>query len=256
MNFGKWDNSVHSTVDAEKRYKKAMSADLTPMSVDRELQKGIFKGSGKTPYEVTLDFCTCGDYKRRQLPCKHIYRLAMELNLIDGNYDTGINKNSLNEQLFSMPATAQKVLYDMCYEAAYHKQIAFVFGRTEYEMLLPLIANGFCIEALNNYTEVLSSVPAADFKKIYDILPFDDKPKLTAQKRTYINYLSAKENDVSLNNAIVVLQLNEQTAKQAHTIISRFRMKFIKKENAEPFDDDIFFYDNTEYEEVFNNEII
>lgn len=256
MNFGKWDSSVHTTVDAEKRYKKALSSDLTPMEVDNELQKGIFKGSGKTPYEVTLDFCSCGDFRRRKLPCKHIYRLAMELNLIDGNFDKGINNNSINEQLFSMPAETQKIFYDMCYETAYHNQYAFIFNKDEYEIILPLITNGFCIEAMDNYLNILSSVPAADFKKIYDFIPFEDKPKLNAQKKTYVNYFASKENTTELKSALVVLQMNEQTIKKSHTILSRFRMKFIKKENAEDYGDGIFIYGGTEYEEVFNNNII
>lgn len=51
----------------------------------------LFNGRLKTcrigKYLVTLESCTCEDYKRRRLPCKHMYRLAQRLslfNFIDG----------------------------------------------------------------------------------------------------------------------------------------------------------------------------
>ena len=32
-------------------------------------------------YETTLRYCTCMDFRKRRLPCKHMYRLAVELKL-------------------------------------------------------------------------------------------------------------------------------------------------------------------------------
>jgi len=37
-------------------------------------------------YHVTLDDCTCPDYQSRHIPCKHMYRLALQLGLLAG-YD-------------------------------------------------------------------------------------------------------------------------------------------------------------------------
>jgi len=34
-------------------------------------------------YTVTLNSCTCPDYNKRKRPCKHMYRLAMAIGLID-----------------------------------------------------------------------------------------------------------------------------------------------------------------------------
>jgi hypothetical protein len=76
--FGVWDESVHADPGQQKRAATAKKADMKPLSVDKENQAGVFQGSGKTPYETTLDSCTCRDYTVRHLPCKHIYRLAFE----------------------------------------------------------------------------------------------------------------------------------------------------------------------------------
>lgn len=91
MTFGKWSEEIHGGIDQEKRIKSAKSAKTTPLSVDKEALTGVFPGSGKEPYQVSLESCTCGDFRRRGLPCKHIYRLAMECGLIRGEYAAAIN---------------------------------------------------------------------------------------------------------------------------------------------------------------------
>jgi len=68
-----------------------MSSKCTPTEIDHINQTGIFKGSGKNPYTTTLNSCTCRDYFVRRLPCKHMYRLAMELGLFEGDFKTNIN---------------------------------------------------------------------------------------------------------------------------------------------------------------------
>lgn len=62
-----------------KRQEKAKEAKMAPLSIDYETKTALFSGSGKKPYETTLESCTCKDYFVRRLPCKHIYRLRMEL---------------------------------------------------------------------------------------------------------------------------------------------------------------------------------
>lgn len=68
----------------EKRYKSAMTAELTPLSIDTSTKSGRFVGSTGEIYDTTLCSCTCMDFEfnNETLACKHILRLAMELNLI------------------------------------------------------------------------------------------------------------------------------------------------------------------------------
>ena len=72
-----------SNIDAHpeqiKRIKKAKEAKCQPLTVDSVAKTAVFQGSGKKPYETNLDSCTCRDYFVRRLPCKHMYRLRMEL---------------------------------------------------------------------------------------------------------------------------------------------------------------------------------
>ncbi|GHU95788.1 hypothetical protein FACS1894208_09240 [Clostridia bacterium] len=157
MNFGNWDwaNPLMYGEDEESRLAKARLAATSPASVDVENQTAIFKGSGKNPYKTTLDKCTCVDFAQRKTPCKHIYRLALELELIDGDFQTGKNKNEFltnketrkysDREIFSLPIDAQEVLYNLCVDVRYH---SFSGGDLLLyrEVSVPLITAGFLEE--------------------------------------------------------------------------------------------------------------
>ena len=81
--FADWDTSIQMYPGQNERFERALSSKVSPISVDFEKQIGIFDGSGVNPYETTLTSCTCSDFIRRKLPCKHMYRLAIELEVID-----------------------------------------------------------------------------------------------------------------------------------------------------------------------------
>lgn len=83
MGFEKW-NDVHNLPDQKKRIASAKTSACTPLSVSQTDAVGSFSGSHGT-YETTLESCTCVDFVRRKLPCKHIYRLAIELGLLEGS---------------------------------------------------------------------------------------------------------------------------------------------------------------------------
>ena len=75
MNFFDFSNkNLHSEVDQLKRQKSALS--LKMLEIDAENQLGIIKN-----YSVSLENCTCTDFLRRHKPCKHMYRLAMDLGI-------------------------------------------------------------------------------------------------------------------------------------------------------------------------------
>ena len=78
-----------SNPDQAKRYKSALGVECTPISIDKDSGSGVFPSSSSgRSYRTTLDECTCPDFAMRNMPCKHIYRLAMELGVIDGDYSS------------------------------------------------------------------------------------------------------------------------------------------------------------------------
>lgn len=87
--WSQWD-SVHSLNDQLKRQKSASEKKVTPVSIDHSNSIGTFKGSAKSNYITTLSGCSCIDFSRRNLPCKHMYRLAHELSLFNlGSVSSG-----------------------------------------------------------------------------------------------------------------------------------------------------------------------
>ena len=82
MTFGNWDESIHNDFDQIKRIsyiKKIKPEDIT---VNPSNETATVNGTGGT-YDVSLNSCTCYDFTERQLPCKHMYRLASELGYLD-----------------------------------------------------------------------------------------------------------------------------------------------------------------------------
>lgn len=78
----------HTEPDQLKRQGSATTNKLTPVSIDPIKGTATFKGSSGL-YNTSLSECECTDFQRRNLPCKHMYRLSHEL------------------QLFKLPGTVQ-----------------------------------------------------------------------------------------------------------------------------------------------------
>ncbi|MGI6252096.1 MAG: SWIM zinc finger family protein [Aminivibrio sp.] len=78
----KWDEWrwEHSSSDQITRQKRAYGCYI--FSIDKTAGEGKMTGSGRI-YTVTLSSCTCFDFQKRYRPCKHMYRLAMEMGLME-----------------------------------------------------------------------------------------------------------------------------------------------------------------------------
>jgi hypothetical protein len=82
MNFGNWEESVHNDYEQIKRIAFMQRIKPENVTVFPEKQSAEIVGSDGI-YDVTLNSCTCYDFEARQLPCKHIYKLASELGYLD-----------------------------------------------------------------------------------------------------------------------------------------------------------------------------
>lgn len=82
MTFGPWvipDNEYMETALRLERGQRIRSALVGPVNADTKEIK--ISGSKGSEYAVSLSGCTCSDFRFRSLPCKHMLRLALELNL-------------------------------------------------------------------------------------------------------------------------------------------------------------------------------
>ena len=102
MGFEVW-SGVNSSPDQIKRQESARGAACTPLSVDRDDMTGTFSGSHGT-YIAALESCSCVDFLRRNLPCKHMYRLAHEL----GAFDLGVVSSDASKVKAPAPTSKQR----------------------------------------------------------------------------------------------------------------------------------------------------
>ena len=145
--WAKWDPAQHETEYAQKRIKSAQSAKLTPISIDRDEMCGHFQGSYGS-YDTWLTECQCVDFARSQKPCKHIYRLAMELGVYSATFST--NKNAIPVQgsqkkipleytvelIDKLPVSAQEVLYDVVFRSTREQPEYWIERNSDYTALI------------------------------------------------------------------------------------------------------------------------
>lgn len=180
MTFGDWPEHIHDTPDQQKRLKYGKSSKTTPSSIDKENNTGIFPSSSGGTYTTSLDECTCFDFSQRKLPCKHIYRLAIELGLIEDFAKNGINKNlefSLRdavELLEKMSEESQIFIKDFLYASLYHSEDmrpVFSTSATEDLASCPLLVHvdapniALRIYKRNELVAILSEKGISGFKK-------------------------------------------------------------------------------------------
>lgn len=141
VHFGSWSDDIHTTEEQKTRLESASKAKTTPDFVDLVNETAYYEGRGKNPYIATLDKCTCGDFIHRHLPCKHIYRLAMQLNLLDYEYIDGRNKNNILKYVSLLSSEAKVLL-----RSIFLNNGCII---TTSKCANELIINGFCYEIIH-----------------------------------------------------------------------------------------------------------
>lgn len=96
-NWIDWDYSLHSDNPQIERQGRSMTYPFT-FEIDKQAQAARFSSTSIHPYyDTTLSSCTCDDFQTRGLPCKHIYRLAVELGYIEIIKRANFDKEKLED---------------------------------------------------------------------------------------------------------------------------------------------------------------
>lgn len=89
-----WPVIRSNDLDAIKRIEAAKKIRKKIVDFDRDNCSMTIQGSASEPYIASMSHCTCPDFAIQKKPCKHMYALAFELNLLDdlpvynkGTYD-------------------------------------------------------------------------------------------------------------------------------------------------------------------------
>ena len=77
-----WDECSVSNKQFE-RIERSRNGELTPKFVDTKSRVAVFVGNSNSgKYRTTLKKCSCPDFKKRGVPCKHMYYLADQMELL------------------------------------------------------------------------------------------------------------------------------------------------------------------------------
>ena len=192
----KWDkwNDCHDYPSQVDRQERAREAILTPLSISG--QRAQFQGE-EEQYRTTLLTCSCPDFQKRHKPCKHMYRLAMELDLFprgDMQTDTSAIRIPASQQpkitadlialIDGYPAAQQSDLKILLYTIVIHKEPALT---PVFPLVAALADTGF-FQAERDFLFLLDHYPKRKLAQKIDALGIDfpaDRKTQTA-KRGYV----------------------------------------------------------------------
>ncbi len=89
----------------------------------------IMSGSNGEKYTVTLNSCTCKDFEFNKKPCKHMYRLALSLGMLQIASNIEADLEQLNTRLYQVEALEDRVAKDVV--ALRKKEEAFALKQAE-----------------------------------------------------------------------------------------------------------------------------
>ena len=157
---------------AASAYAKALKSDTTPLSIDAENGTGEFEGK-HGHYLASLEGCPCG---ARPKPCKHMYRIAIELGLMPGQvesdrdkvlcrqitHESNITSDDVRCQISSFDRETQLLLYriaESCKDSSL-EETATMYLRTHASDCL--LRSGFVDESIGDYLNCSFSVSKDD----------------------------------------------------------------------------------------------
>lgn len=85
MFLTKWNSEVHADAEQLTRKNRAESEPMKIIHLNTATMSGkVCAKDRATVYEVSTESCSCPDFKKRGLPCKHMYFLdsALEAELV------------------------------------------------------------------------------------------------------------------------------------------------------------------------------
>lgn len=223
----KWGIDIHNDPEQVKRQNSAASKDTTPISVSD--YSGVFHGS-KKDYITSLSTCSCRDFAIRKKPCKHMYRLAYELDvyMIDGvvTDNSVCNKKRIDDVMsivFSLPDEMQIMYREICFSCGND-------NKTSKGYMLDIdTANIFIDKGLlcpvTDKTKLFSHCHVRDIRNVLKSLTDEELPKKGNELRKFaLN--NFPDSDYPLPSGKLCLELPTDIAHLAMSIRKRLYDKF------------------------------
>lgn len=224
--FEIWDKEMHSTEDQLKRQKSASESCLTPLSIENSI--GIFKGT-KNDYITSLKDCTCIDFMRRKMPCKHMYRLAHELNKFTLKSISSDANISIRKRIDDIMPVIESMSEDYQIE---FKNIAYICGndgKSEGVVVKDInVARTFIeLHLAQKVTDKYKLLKYMNINLVRKIIP-DNGIKLPRKKDEIIQFILSTYPNIEIpdENDRIHIELDKSISHLGYSIHKRLCTKF------------------------------
>jgi predicted nucleic acid-binding Zn finger protein len=170
------DPVLNAAFQLINRQKSALNCGI--ISLDRDTKEAVFHGQNGPAVKTSLTNCSCSDFnfigtgqRKKFSPCIHIYRLAMELGLMQAKYFKNIQK-TWQERTTDELAKIHEMERDPAQWGSWSKEVHKKSGQKErqhraYEIFewkdFEIEDNGTI--KISGYPVILESCACADFEE-------------------------------------------------------------------------------------------
>lgn len=187
-----YGDKFHCSNDQYYRFQRALNNEKlgTIVSINPKYMKMRIRGSyhPEKIYNVTLKKCECADFLERHLPCKHMYKLALELDIVDSSWDLSGLSAELRTLLEDLKPTHLQALFRLM-DKQKRSNKYFTIGKRSVPSTL--IKSGFVIE--DNYANMIDkNYTKKDLLTFLQVSP-DYSPSTSDKKEDIINHIVQNE---------------------------------------------------------------
>lgn len=210
-----WGFNIHDRGCQLERQERSKHRCYSPLSLDATTGTGVFRGKD-ADYQTSLVRCDCTDFQRRAMPCKHMYRLAYELDVFmldDVEYDPNIKSYPHVYDLASSVRPLSRMCKDILHECCYNT--VYVANRAQAKPLLTLNL----VVISNDKTTLLESYSKDD---LYNLLADVPGVKRSLRKSDLISLIVSEHPDVisELEKLNVPLELSPYISHLTKELLS------------------------------------
>lgn len=182
-----WEESIHTSPEQVRKQTRAVTSDCKPFEIDFDNLCGSFVGgkSGEI-YSTNLKTCSCMSCIREKLPCKHMYRLAYELDLLSPPSPLlyGFSKE---EALGLFNQLSEEAGYLFVYKIGDSEKWTRVHDPVIFEEMHSLGLVEYCTDLDIRLNSYLSSLTKVELFDLTSSIP--DSPKKSMKKQVFIDFV-------------------------------------------------------------------
>jgi len=141
-------------------------------------------------YHTTLKNCSCPDFQERHLPCKHMYKLAYLLGIINETWDLSGVPSDVSSRIEALPPYSFKLFMNIISE---HVKSNYPFRVKNNRNLTPVFESNLLIKMDFDYT-VLYQYSKNDLIAAVATSGCDFKITSSTKKDELINYILNSDN--------------------------------------------------------------